>query len=66
MVTKFEDLFGRFERGNLGEEEYQELLKNEMPNPSQGLENFCLPTESNRAGFAFSNNPYMKLMKSER
>ena len=66
MIAKFEDIFGRFERGNIGEEEYNEALKNELPNPGQALENFCMPSDSTTVNFGFCNNPYVKLMKSER
>ena len=66
MLTKYEDIFGRFERGNLGEDEYNEILKNEMPNPGEHMENFSLPPECKLLNFAFANNPNLNLMKAER
>lgn len=66
MVTKYEDIFGRYERGNIGEEEYNETLKNELPNPGLNLDNFCLSSDCKALSFGFCNNPYVKLMKSER
>jgi hypothetical protein len=66
MLTKYEDIFTRFERGNMGEEEFQEQLKNELPNPAPAMDNFLLPETCRKVAVGFSNNPYLSTMKSER
>lgn len=66
MLTKYDDIFTRYERGTIGEEEFQDQLRNELPNPAPTMNNFLLPDTSKTVSFGFANHPYMYTMKSER
>lgn len=66
MLTKYDDIFIRYERGTIGEEEFQEQLRNELPNPAPNMDNFLLPEALKTVSFGFANHPYMNTMKSER
>lgn len=48
----------------MNEDEYNQQLATELPDPAKTIENIILPMTHLSVGF--SNNPYLKLMKKDR
>jgi hypothetical protein len=65
MVTKFDDIQGRHSSGNMTDDEYAEMLKNELPDPAANVPR-CIVDDSYRLTFGMSNNPYLRLLKKDR
>ena len=65
MIPRFEDMFSRFERGNMSEIEYHEVFRSEMPDPGKLLEFANLDNLKNLS-FGFANNASMRLIKTDR
>jgi hypothetical protein len=66
MVPKYEEIMTRFERGTIGEEELNNQLASELPDPAKTMENVFIPDTVKGLTFGFANNSHLKLMKSER
>lgn len=65
-TLKYEEIFTKFERGNITEAEFDEQFKQEMPDLTKDIKSYLLPSAAKEVGFRFSNNPYLKLMKKDR
>lgn len=63
---KYEEIFTKFERGNITEDEFNEQFKQDMPDLTKEIKSYLLPASAKEVGFRFSNNPYLKLMKKDR
>jgi hypothetical protein len=65
MMTKYEDIQGKFDSGAINMEEYDEEISNTLPNPADEYYSCKLHGLKNLY-FSFSNNPNEVLLKSKR
>ena len=65
MMEKIEEITGKFDQGQLSQEEFDQEIKAEMPNV--GLDNFRMGmTGVNFLAFGYANDQYRKLLKADR
>ena len=65
MVPKFEEMLVRYEKGLMGEEEFNQLFAADMPDPGKALDFFRLE-RTRKLAFGFANNPCMRLLRADR